>query len=109
MVGLSRRTFLRGAGALVGLGLVGGLLQAGEARSAIPDPEEAGYIAVPGGRVWYRMNGVDRFSEGKTPLLVIHGGPGFSHHYLLTADRSGQRPAGDPLRPARQRQLGPAG
>lgn len=93
MVGLSRRTFLRGAGALVGLGLVGGLLQAGEARSAIPDPEEAGYIAVPGGRVWYRMNGVDRFSEGKTPLLVIHGGPGFSHHYLLTlTDLASDRP-----------------
>ncbi len=38
-----------------------------------------GQIAVTGGRVWYRMVGEE--SAG-TPLLVLHGGPGFSHDYL---------------------------
>ena len=49
-----------------------------------PDPERAGYIPVRGGSVWYRMNGGRCFAAGKIPLLVIHGGPGASHHYLLT-------------------------
>jgi len=38
---------------------------------------EEGYIDVPGGRVWYRSVG-----EGGTPLLCLHGGPGFTHYYL---------------------------
>ena len=76
----SRRALSRAAGALLGLGLAGVLFQPLETRAASPDPERAGHVAVPGGRVWYRMNGAGHFSEGKTPLLVIHGGPGFSHH-----------------------------
>ncbi len=36
-----------------------------------------GYVAVPGGRVWYRAVG-----EGGIPLLCLHGGPGFTHFYL---------------------------
>jgi len=47
----------------------------------IIDPERSGYIRVRGGRVWYRVNGEAHANE--IPLLVIHGGPGFSHHYLL--------------------------
>jgi proline-specific peptidase len=40
--------------------------------------EDEGYIAVPGGRVWYRSVG-----EGeRAPLLCLHGGPGFTHYYL---------------------------
>jgi proline-specific peptidase len=59
----------------------------------MPDPEIAGYVAVEGGRVWYRANGTQHFAEGRTPLLVIHGGPGFSHHYLLTlTDLADERP-----------------
>ena len=38
---------------------------------------QEGYIEVPGGRVWYRSVG-----EGGTPLLCLHGGPGFTHYYL---------------------------
>jgi len=38
---------------------------------------QEGYIEVPGGRVWYRSVG-----EGRTPLLCLHGGPGFTHYYL---------------------------
>lgn len=36
-----------------------------------------GFVAVPGGRVWYRMVG-----EGGVPLLCLHGGPGIPHDYL---------------------------
>ncbi len=48
-----------------------------------PDPERAGHVPVRGGSVWFRLNGARHFAAGKVPLLAIHGGPGFSHHYLL--------------------------
>jgi proline-specific peptidase len=38
---------------------------------------DEGYVEVPGGKVWYRSVG-----EGGTPLLCLHGGPGFTHFYL---------------------------
>jgi proline iminopeptidase len=37
-----------------------------------------GYAQVPGGRVWYRIVG----SGARTPLLVLHGGPGVPSYYL---------------------------
>src|SRR3989442_3359941 len=48
---------------------------------------DEGFVAVPGGRVWYRSVG-----EGGVPLLCLHGGPGFPHDYLeelegLASDR----------------------
>ncbi len=36
-------------------------------------PTTEGFIPVEGGRVWYEMSGVG----GKTPLVFLHGGPGF--------------------------------
>ncbi|WP_321504215.1 proline iminopeptidase-family hydrolase [uncultured Methanoregula sp.] len=39
-----------------------------------------GTIPVTGGKVWYRIFGPDRPG---TPLLVLHGGPGIPHDYLL--------------------------
>jgi proline iminopeptidase len=36
------------------------------------------YIQVPGGHVWYRIEG----RGTATPLLALHGGPGATHHYL---------------------------
>jgi proline iminopeptidase len=37
-----------------------------------------GFIEVDGGKVWYRVTG-----EGtKTPLLILHGGPGIPSYYL---------------------------
>ena len=37
-----------------------------------------GYLDVKGGKIWYRILG-----EGdKTPLLMLHGGPGFTSYYL---------------------------
>jgi proline-specific peptidase len=63
------------------------------AQSSIPDPEESGYIATPNGRIWYRINGKEHFSAGKTPLVCLHGGPGSSHHYLLPLlDLATERP-----------------
>jgi proline-specific peptidase len=43
----------------------------------IQSPGE-GFITVQGGKVWYRIIG----NGDKTPLLVLHGGPGFSSTYL---------------------------
>jgi proline iminopeptidase len=40
---------------------------------------EEGYIEVPGGKVWYRAVGDNAEA---TPLLCLHGGPGFTHYYL---------------------------
>lgn len=37
-----------------------------------------GFVEVPGGRVWYRIVG----SGTRTPLLVLHGGPGAASYYL---------------------------
>lgn len=50
-------------------------------------PTQEGFLAVPGGRVWYRSVG-----EGGVPLLCLHGGPGFSHDYIeALADLSDRR------------------
>ena len=38
-----------------------------------------GYLAVPGGRVWYQIVGTDRPG---IPILCLHGGPGMTHDYL---------------------------
>jgi proline iminopeptidase len=40
-------------------------------------PVEEGYLAVRGARLFYRVIG------SSTPLVVLHGGPDFNHHYLL--------------------------
>lgn len=48
------------------------------------DAEEVGLCPVRGGRIWYRVNGKRHFACGATPLLCVHGGPGLSHHYLLS-------------------------
>ncbi|MCF8228370.1 MAG: proline iminopeptidase-family hydrolase [Bacteroidales bacterium] len=49
-----------------------------------PGPtDKEGFIEVTGGRVWYKISGA-----GKTgiPLLVLHGGPGVPHDYLLSLE-----------------------
>lgn len=56
-----------------------------------PEPRESRYVNVEGGRIWYRLNGEP--DSAKVPLLVIHGGPGMSHHYLLPLiDLADERP-----------------
>lgn len=88
-----RRKFLAGTGALA----AGTLLPVTAIERAFaltgPEPIKAGYFPVRGGGAWFRMNGMRHFSAGKTPLVVIHGGPGMSHHYLLPiVDLSNERP-----------------
>jgi proline iminopeptidase len=46
-----------------------------ENRREIPTE---GFVNVPGGKVWYRIAG----GGSKTPLLLLHGGPGFPSAYL---------------------------
>ena len=46
----------------------------------LTDPELAGYVDVEGGRIWWRMNGVDH--RDRAAVICITGGPGMSHHYL---------------------------
>lgn len=40
--------------------------------------KKEGYIETVNGRVWYQVVG----EEAATPLVVVHGGPGFPHDYL---------------------------
>jgi hypothetical protein len=48
------------------------------------------YIEVPGGRVWYKIIGEQ---HDATPLLCLHGGPGFTHNYLEPLEAlAGRRP-----------------
>jgi proline-specific peptidase len=48
-----------------------------------------GKVAVPGGKVWYRIVG----GGPGVPLLVLHGGPGSGHDYLESLAALGdQRP-----------------
>jgi pimeloyl-ACP methyl ester carboxylesterase len=42
---------------------------------------DEGYIDVPGGKVWYRAVGGN---ADATPLLCLHGGPGFTHSAAAT-------------------------
>lgn len=46
-------------------------------------------LAVPGGRIWYRIVGVGP----RTPAILLHGGPGFSSFYLKSLEAlGGDRP-----------------
>lgn len=74
----------RGLGAALVALLVGAC---GEGERAL-EPRE-GYLDVPGGRVWYRVEG----TGPGIPLLTLHGGPGATHHYLKSLGALGdERP-----------------
>ena len=48
-----------------------------------------GFVEVEGGRVWYEIIG----SGAGIPLLVLHGGPGFTHEYCRSLEGlAGDRP-----------------
>ncbi len=47
---------------------------------AAPLPVTEGYVPFRGYRTWYRVVGAD--TEGRAPLLLLHGGPGAAHNYL---------------------------
>ena len=39
---------------------------------------QTGFVTVNGGKVWYRVTG----NGSKTPVLMLHGGPGYPSHYF---------------------------
>jgi proline iminopeptidase len=84
----TRRSALKTAAGFVGASVAG---VASQALAEVPQTD--GYAAVPGGRIYWRKFG----SGGKTPLLTLHGGPGSSHNYLLSAAGAGRRTSGDLL------------
>jgi L-proline amide hydrolase len=44
-----------------------------------------GYVAFEDGQTWYGIEGdLDGGSDGPAPLVVLHGGPGATHDYLLS-------------------------
>ena len=56
-----------------------------------PLPPGEARLAVDGGRIWYRVVG----SGNATPVILLHGGPGYSSFYMrsmeaLSADRPAQ-------------------
>jgi proline iminopeptidase len=57
------------------------------ARGSRPAPIPLGEsrLAVPGGRIWFRVTGTDR----GLPLVLVHGGPGFSSYYLKPLEALG--------------------
>ena len=40
-----------------------------------------GYMNIEGGKIWYSISS-SKEAENKTPLLIVHGGPGATHDYL---------------------------
>lgn len=51
--------------------------------------ESEGFINVKGGKIWYEIKG----SANKTPIVLLHGGPGFPSYYLNPLlDLSNDRP-----------------
>ncbi len=48
-------------------------------------PATEGFLDVPDGRVWYRVTG----SGPATPVILLHGGPGYSSFYLRLLDSLG--------------------
>ena len=47
----------------------------------IPEPTKQGTIPFREWETWYRISG--DLDSGLTPLVVLHGGPGAAHNYLL--------------------------
>ena len=48
-------------------------------------PADEAHLAVPGGRIWYKVTGSGR----GTPVILLHGGPGFSSFYLKPFEELG--------------------
>jgi proline-specific peptidase len=58
-----------------------------EAPAPAPASLPAGeaYLPVPGGRIWYKVSGTGR----GTPVILLHGGPGYSSFYLKAFEELG--------------------
>ncbi|MEO6581198.1 MAG: twin-arginine translocation signal domain-containing protein, partial [Sphingomicrobium sp.] len=81
-IAYSRRNFLGAASAGVAtMALASPLWARGPA--AYPKPDLERMIAVPGGRVYVRVNG--NLAGPRPPLVILHGGPGGVHSSYLDA------------------------
>ena len=51
----------------------------------IPPADRVGTIATEGGETWFRVTGdlASTRATGLLPLVVVHGGPGVPHNYVL--------------------------
>jgi proline iminopeptidase/L-proline amide hydrolase len=76
---MTRRVVMAGTAALAALPARAAPLLTG----AHLRPDRELMVAVPGGRVYVRINGDT--GNGKPPLVMLHGGPGSSHWYFLSA------------------------
>ncbi|PZN95030.1 MAG: peptidase S33 [Alphaproteobacteria bacterium] len=78
---MTRRTVLAGAAALAASP---GFARPGVEVAGIRlKPDREAMVAVPGGRIYVRVNG--DLQGPRPPLVMIHGGPGSSHWYYLNA------------------------
>ncbi|HKR55761.1 MAG TPA: proline iminopeptidase-family hydrolase [Gemmatimonadales bacterium] len=48
-------------------------------------PAGEAFLSVPGGRIWYKVSGTGRGA----PVILLHGGPGFSSFYLKPMEALG--------------------
>ena len=76
------------AAALAALAASAAMARVPARRASHGLPEQTGFANVPGGKVWWRRVG----NGPKTPVLLLHGGPGAASVYLdpmaaLAADR----------------------
>jgi proline iminopeptidase len=55
------------------------------AQQAVAAPPGEGMLPVPGGRIWYKKSG----HRGGLPVILVHGGPGFSSYYLKSLEALG--------------------
>ena len=73
---IGRRTLLAG-----GLATIAAAPALADFLPAYPSPTREAMIAVPGGRVYVRING--DLSARRAPMVFIHGGPGGTHGHFL--------------------------
>ncbi|SEN06071.1 proline iminopeptidase/L-proline amide hydrolase [Sphingomonas gellani] len=78
---IGRRHLL--AGLAAGWALPAWAQRRGPGPAAYPDPAQEWRVPVPGGRLYVRSNGP--LTGARPPLVLIHGGPGGTHDYLLDA------------------------
>jgi proline iminopeptidase len=64
-----------------------GVSSAAEAPASAPASLPAGeaYLAEPAGRIWYKVSG----TGAGTPVILLHGGPGYSSFYLKAFEELG--------------------
>lgn len=59
------------------------------AEPDLPEPSREGTIEFRGFDTWFRVTG--DLSSGRTPLVVLHGGPGVPHNYTLRMAKLAER------------------